>query len=95
MIHEFQGRRLLFQLPHMRDMMDAKDDNYKHVGHTTHAPIEINEKFTILTFGTNCDNLPKNKMYVVNIDETRLYKQPLSMLITSCRVNFIKVPMTL
>lgn len=53
MIHEFQGRRLLFQLPHMRDMMDAKDDNYKHVGHTTHAPIEINEEFTILKFGTN------------------------------------------
>jgi hypothetical protein len=51
-------------------MMDAKDGcNYKHVGHMTHATIEINEEFTIVKFGANCDNLPTNKMYVVNIDE--------------------------
>jgi hypothetical protein len=54
----------------MRDMMDAKDDSYKHVSHMTHAPIEINEEFTIVKFGTNCDKLPTNKMYIVNIDET-------------------------
>ncbi len=61
MIYEFQGRKLVFQLSHMRDMMNAKNDNYKLVGHTTHAPIEINEKFTIVKFGTNCDNLPNKQ----------------------------------
>jgi hypothetical protein len=76
-------------------MMDAKDDNYKHVDHSTHAPIELNEKFTILKFGTNCDNLPTNKWYVVNTDEIWLYKQPLTMLITPCCVSFIKALMTL
>ncbi len=95
MIYEFEGSRLIFQLPHMRDMMNTKDDNYKHVGHMTHAPIEINEEFTIVKFGPNCDNLPTNKMCVVNIDETWLYKQPLTMFITPCCVSFIEAPMIL
>ncbi len=95
MIHEFQVRRLIFKLPHMKYMMDAKDDNYKHVDHSAHAPIEMNEKFTILKFGTNCYNLPTNKWYVVNTNEIWLYKQPLTMLITPCCVSFIKALMVL
>jgi hypothetical protein len=75
--------------------LTAKDENYKHVGHTTYAPIKMNEKFTIIKFGTNFDNLPTNKMYVINIDETWLYKQPLTMFITPCHVTFIEAPMTL
>jgi hypothetical protein len=64
-IHEFQGSRPIFQPPHMKDMMDAKDGNYKLDGHTTHEPIEINEKSIAIKFGTNCDNLHTNKVYTI------------------------------
>jgi len=67
MIHEFQGSRPIFQPPHMKDMMDEKDGNYKLDGHTTHEPIEINEKSTVAKFGTNCDNLHTKCMLLVLI----------------------------
>jgi hypothetical protein len=54
----------------MKDMMDAKDGNYKLDGHTTHETIEINEKSSSTKFGTNCDNLHTNKVYVINTNET-------------------------
>jgi hypothetical protein len=76
MIHEFQGSRPIFQPLHMKDMMDAKDGNYKLDGHTTHEPIEINEKSTTAKFGTNYDNLQTNKVYAINTNETWLYEQP-------------------
>jgi hypothetical protein len=45
-------------------------------GHTPHEPIEINKKSIATKFGTNCDNLPINKVYATSIDETWLYEQP-------------------
>ncbi len=76
MIHEFQGNRPFFQPLHMKDMMDAKNITYKPIGHTTHEPIEINQKSIATKFGTNCDNLPINKVYATITNETWLYEQP-------------------
>ncbi len=94
MIHEFQGNRPFFQPLHMRDMMDAKNINYKPIGHTPHEPIEINKKSIATKFGTNCDNLPINKIYAISIDENWLYEQPQTMPIVACYVSYVKVPMT-
>jgi hypothetical protein len=94
MIHEFQGNRPFFQPLHMRGMMDAKNINYKPIGHTPHEPIEINKKSIATKFGTNCDNLPINKIYAISIDENWLYEQPQTMPIVACYVSFVKIPMT-
>ncbi len=91
MIHEFQSP--FFQPLHMRDMMDAKNINYKSIGHTPHEPIEINKRIIATKFGTNCDILPINKVYVNNIDETLLYEQLWTMPIVVRYVSFIEVAM--
>jgi hypothetical protein len=43
MVNEFLGKWLIFQPPHMRDLMANGDGNFKLVGQTPKCPIELND----------------------------------------------------
>jgi hypothetical protein len=76
MINEFLSKWLIFQPPHMRDLMADGDGIFKLVRQTLECPIELNDNSIALELGMPHANLNATiyKVYAHNIDEAWLYE---------------------
>ncbi len=80
MINEILGKWLIFQPPHMKDLMVDGNGIFKPVGQTPKQSIEFNDNFTVPELRVQYEDLNAiDKVYAHNTDETWLYEQSQSI----------------